>query len=70
MKSIEKYLTLTSFLLIMVFISFVYILVFSVLFFPDNQVLSVIANNTRVLHFALVSGFLGSTSLLIIIKNQ
>jgi hypothetical protein len=70
MKSIEKYLTLTSFLLIMVFISFVYILVFSVLFFPDNQVLSVIANNTRVLHFALVSGFLGSTSLLTIIKNQ
>ena len=70
MKSIKNYLILTSFSLILIFIGFVYILVFSVLFFPDNQVLNVIANNTRALHFALVSGFLGSTSLLTIIKNQ
>ena len=70
MKSIEKYLTITSFLLILIFIGFVYILVFSVLFFPSNQVLNVIANNTRALHFALMSGALGLIGLLTIIKNQ
>ena len=69
MKVSEKYLTITSFLLILIFIGFVYILVFSVLFFPDNQVLNVIANNTRALHFALVCAWLGFIGLLTIIKT-
>ena len=69
MTKAEKYLTLLSLSFIVIFIGFIYVVVFSVLIFPNNQVLNVIANNVRVINFALVCAWLGLIGMLTILKT-
>ena len=49
-----------SIVMLISFIAFIYCVVFHGLFYPNNEVLNIIANNRAIINIALFNGFFGN----------
>ena len=58
-----------SIVMLITFIGFIYCVVFHGFFYPNNEVLNIIANNRSIINLALFNGFFGNVLMYLTINR-